>query len=165
MKVIGIDLSTKEKNQTGICIINRVVRFLKLKKDVEIINLIKNLKPDVVAIDAPLSLSKKSWRPCEIKLLKMGFRPLPLTMKNMRILAERAIRLKRMLGNFKVIEVFPRATEKILGIEKKKIQEMFFVKISEHQYDAYLCALTGKCFLENTYEIVGRKIVIPAKSL
>jgi predicted nuclease with RNAse H fold len=77
----------------------------------------------------------------------------------MLILVERGIKLAsklRELG-YKCIEVFPRATEKILGLKKER-------RVNKDKYDALLCALTGKYYLNGKYEAVGDEegqIVIP----
>ncbi len=76
------------------------------------------------------------------------------------MLTKRAIKLAsvfRRLG-FKVIEVFPRATERVLGLKKEK-------RVNKDKYDALLCALTGKYYLLGKYELIGDEkegIVIPS---
>lgn len=59
MKIVGIDLSGKETNPSGICVLNRDKITLKtLLSDEEILKEIKNIKPSLIAIDTPLSLPK-----------------------------------------------------------------------------------------------------------
>jgi predicted nuclease with RNAse H fold len=75
----------------------------------------------------------------------------------MRPLTERAMglvpELRARVGvRGQVIEVFARASEAILRIKR--------MKVSEHQWDAYLCALTGRAYLGGVYEDVDG-IILP----
>jgi hypothetical protein len=157
MKVIGIDLAGKEKNPTGFCVLTEKKTKTKvLFLDVEILEEIENERPDCIAIDAPFWLPRTGvWRPCDIKLLKRGFRPLSPVLPTMKLLTLRASKLVKTLikRNYKVIEVFPRATERILGLSKEP-------RKNEHEYDALLCALTAKAYLEGNYENLDG-IIIP----
>jgi predicted nuclease with RNAse H fold len=71
----------------------------------------------------------------------------------MQPLVERAmIIVKELRRNYRVIEVFTRATEGILGLSEKKTDE----------YDALLCALTGKYYFQGKFRQIGREeIVVP----
>ena len=61
MKIIGIDLAGSEKRKTGICVLNEKLEAncFCVFKDKEILDLIEKERPDLIAIDAPLSLPKK----------------------------------------------------------------------------------------------------------
>lgn len=70
-----------------------------------------------------------------------------------------------------VIEVFPTATAKILSVWEKdcrKTARKLEIKArNKHELDAYLCALTGKLWVEGKAIAVGDdegKIVIPSSS-
>lgn len=161
MRSVGIDLAGLEKNPTGFCILDfnkkeGIVTKI-LFTDNEIIKETRDAHPDIVCIDAPLSFPKSDYfRTSDILLRQKGFRPLSPMLPAMKVLTERGIGLQARLQQlgFKVIEVFPRATERILGLEKER-------RANEHKYDALLCALTGKFYLEGKYELVGGEIVIP----
>ncbi len=157
MKVVGIDLAGKFENPTGFCsLINSKAETKLLYKDEEIINEIEKIKPDCIAIDAPFWLPRfGAWRPCDEKLLRRGFRPLSPLLPTMRILALRASKLVKILRerNYKVIEVFSRASEEILGLSKEP-------RKNKDEYDALLCALTAKAYLEGNYEDLDG-IIIP----
>ena len=128
MIVIGIDLAGSEKRNTGICILNENLdaRCFVVHKDEEILDLIEKFKPDLIAIDAPLSLPKgrKSldrrgkihFRECDKKLFEFGIKFFPITLGPMRMLTKRGIKLRKILEKkgYKVIEVYPGATQDIL---------------------------------------------------
>ncbi len=159
-KIFGLDLASKEKNPTGICYYDKELNFSILYSNEEIIKYIKKVLPDLVVIDAPLSLEKLPFRDSERELIKRGFRPMPLTIKSIRELAERAIKIKEILEkDFKieVIETFPRAVEKILGYNFLTFKGYFR---SKHIYDAWLCYLTGLFYKIGKYENV-KGIVLP----
>jgi len=135
MIVIGIDLAGSEKRNTGICILNENLeaRCFVVHKDEEILNLIEKFKPDLIAIDAPLSLPKgrKSldrrekihFRECDKKLFELGIKFFPITLGPMRMLTKRGIKLRKILERkgYKVIEVYPGATQDILKIPRKSV--------------------------------------------
>jgi len=163
MKIIGIDLSGKDKNPTGFCVFlienesEKIEKLTLLCKDNEIIEEVKKENPCIICIDAPLSFPKSGYfRESDIELKKKGFKPLSPLFPGMKVLVERGIRLKQKFeeNGYKVIEVFPRATERILRLSKEK-------KTNQDLYDAFLCALTGKYYLKNQYEILGNEIIIP----
>ncbi|RLJ07257.1 MAG: hypothetical protein DRP12_02595 [Candidatus Aenigmatarchaeota archaeon] len=156
MKVIGIDLAGKPKNPTGVYILNKEKRGLVLYTDEEILEVVRRENPDLIAIDAPFQMPKSGWwRDSDLALKKAGFRPLSPKFPGMQPLVRRAERLLKLLKPYRVIEVFPRATEKILGLQKAE-------RANQHIYDAMLCALTGKAYLEGKYRALGKqRIIIP----
>lgn len=58
MKVVGVDLAGVEKNKTGFAILssNLHAATVNLHSDMEIVSKISDVKPILVAIDAPLGL-------------------------------------------------------------------------------------------------------------
>jgi len=191
MKIIGIDLAGSKKRKSGICILNEKLEAncFCLFKDKEILDLIEKEKPDLIAIDAPLSLPKGRrslkkrsnihFRECDKELFKLGIKFFPITLGPMRKLTERGIRLRRILEKkYKVIEVFPGATQDILkiprkqkGLKKLKIGlEKFKIKflkekLNGDELDGATCALTGFFFLKGKFLAIGDKkegqIIIP----
>jgi len=155
-KVIGIDLAAKERNPTGICILKEKVITKIVYKDEEILKTIEQEKPLVVVFDAPLSI-EIPFRECERELIKRGFHPLPLSLKSMQELAIRAQKLKEKI-EYVSIETFPRAVEKILNFSYEKFRKYFRTK---HEYDAWLCAIVGKCYLLEKYEDL-EGIILPS---
>jgi len=159
-KILGIDLAAKDKNPTGICYYNKKLYFSIVHKDEEIYKIVEELLPEVIVIDAPLSLEKVPFRDSERELLKRGFKPMPLTIKSIRELSERAIRIKEKIEKeygIKVLETFPRAVEKILGFNFHMFKGYFK---SKHIYDAWLCYLTGLFYKVGKYEDI-KGIILP----
>ncbi|MGC8747419.1 MAG: DUF429 domain-containing protein [Candidatus Kapaibacteriota bacterium] len=174
--VFGLDLSAKDVNPTGVCFLSgKFARTKVLKSDNEILEEIQVSNPNIIAIDAPLTLNN---RICDVLLKKYG--AMPLKLKSIMQLATRAVRLVNeletlILQDTKIIEVFPTATAKILsvyhrddGIKQQKIAEVlnieFNCKVSKDELDAFLCALTGWLFSANLTIDVGNeqgKITIP----
>jgi len=169
----GIDLAALEKNSTGAAIYDGSgFECSTLHEDREILGLIFRYRPSIVAIDAPLSLpfgrccfddeccGPRKIRVCDRMLISMGFRLFPPGFSFMKQLTLRGIRLREMLEveGFKVIEVHPRTSKRILRLEN------FGDAKNVHESDACAAALTaclygqGKC-----REITGPDgtIVIP----
>ncbi len=145
----GIDPAARERNITGIAIINEGrIEIYSAHRDDEIIKKIEKYEPSIVAIDAPMSLEDRN---VDIYLRKYG--ALSLKIPAMQELAKRGMRIKRILENkYKVIEVFPTATAKILGfydMKKKNMLSYFGEKFdiakvrNEHEVDAIIAAYTA----------------------
>ena len=168
LKILGIDLAGKSKNPTGICILKEDNIILKtVKEDKEILEIANTLKPDIIAIDAPIMHGKPKIRKVDRVLKK--YKAFPPTLPSMIPLTIRGSKLAAQLSKYyHVIEVFPTATVKILGIYHKNYKEttaILDVKVkNKHELDAYICYLTGKMFLEGKTETVGDetgKVIIP----
>jgi predicted nuclease with RNAse H fold len=190
MIVVGLDLAGVETRPTGFCLLKQMTAETRsLYTDTQILNAIEESKPDVVAVDAPLTLppGRKSieertgthLRPCDEELLRRRIRFFPVTLGPMRKLTTRGIALKMAVQvlNFKVIEVYPGGAQDILHIPRKQ-QGLEFLKrgleklglnglaenLSDHELDAATCAYVGKLFLEGkacTYGTEDYAIIMP----
>jgi len=182
MIVVGLDLAGVDTRETGFCVLEDMrARTSILHSDNEIIQRVKEAEPDVVAIDAPLSLppgrknieerTNVHLRECDKELLRRKIKFFPITLGPMRLLTKRGIRLKKILKKegFQVIEVYPGGAQDVWNIPRKqqgletlrKGLERLGVKglrkgMSDHELDAVSCALVGKLFLEEKYELLGR---------
>jgi len=192
MIIVGLDLAGSENRTSGFCILNEKLeaKTYLFYKDSEIINKIIETKPNIVAIDAPLSLpigrksleekSNVHLRECDKELLRMKIKFFPITLGPMRKLTERGIRLKKKLTefNFKIIEVFPGAAQDLLGIPRKNkglsqlkagLENIGIKGLKENmtgdELDAVTCALVGYYYLTNNYIEIGKKeegtIILP----
>jgi len=163
---VGIDLAGRPENPSGFCTMieedgNSSTETRLLFSDTDIFTEIEKIKPQCIAIDAPFWIPRSQmgivvpWRNSEQLLLKRGFRPLSPALPTMQQLAERAIRLVNDLRHkgYNVIETFPRAAEIILGLSKEP-------RKNQDEYDALLCALVAKCYLEKNFENLDG-VVIP----
>ena len=173
-KIIGIDLAGKPENPTGICFLNKNnLDFLTFFSDEEILDFVFKNNPDLIVIDAPLSLPKGRcclsneckcseigghFRAAEIEMRKYG-RTLPLTFRGMRMLTERAIKLaKNLKSEYEVLESHPRTIQKILGLQNTQKVEKYFPippDISEHELDALMLVITGIFYLKNNFTAFG----------
>jgi predicted nuclease with RNAse H fold len=171
---VGVDLAGTPKRQTGV---SRMTGDLyceacTVKEDEEIIKYVGESCPEVVAIDAPLSLPKnnQALRECERKLMKIGIRIFPPTFSGMRLLTERAIKLRERLEalGYRVIEVYPGGAQDFLGIPRKNMGLSLLreglLKIgvkglrgneTGDELDAVTCSFIGVLFLRRTYVEVG----------
>ncbi|WP_414470194.1 DUF429 domain-containing protein [Methanobacterium sp. ACI-7] len=183
-KIIGIDLAGKPKNPTGICFLEqKVINFKTLFSDEEILDFIFKFNPNLIVIDAPLSLPKGRcclsnkcncselgghFRAAEIEMRKYG-RTLPLTFRGMRSLTERGINLANKLrSSYKVIESHPRTIQKLLGFKNPEDVSKYYKiseGISEHELDAALLVLNGTFYLKGKFMEFGTKeegvIILP----
>jgi len=191
MSIIGLDLAGVETRPTGFCILeNMNVKTCVVYEDGEIIEKIRETKPRMVAIDAPLSLpaGRKSieqrtgthLRECDKELLRRRIKFFPVTLGPMRKLTSRGMRLRKILesAHFNVIEVYPGGAQDILriprkqrGLDKltsglKKLQiKGIDNTISADELDAITCAYVGKLYLEGkatTYGTDDQTIIMPS---
>ena len=171
MKIIGIDLAAKEKNPTGMALMDEEsIRCLTLYTNLEIFSQIASFQPSIIAIDAPLTLDVNRY--ADRYLRRYG--ALSLNLPSMRMLAERGLMISEYLKGkgFKVIEVFPTATAKILGFYRKnKVEMLSYFKDfkieggkNKHEVDALIAAYTGWLYTRGMCrEIDG--VVIPKENL
>ena len=174
MLTLGVDLAGSEKRPTGLCLLSQDMecRVWVVYGDEEIIKAAEESRPDVIAIDAPMYLPRgrrslherggPHFRECDLELRRMGIRFFPITLGPMRMLTERGMRLRKTLEGrgFRVIEVFPGATQDILGLPRKQHSLAGLVRglrrlglrcvnssTTGDEADAVTCALTGLLYL------------------
>lgn len=159
--ICGIDLAGLESNPTGICILDQNATFSTVYKDAEILSLVNDASPSLVAVDAPLSFHGEHFRDGDLELKKC-YPILPLTFKGMQSLTKRGINLTSSLP-FPVIEVYPYASKKVFRIANPCDLEKYGISTfpsNRHELDAAVAALTGKYFLQGKYKKYGTKDVI-----
>ncbi|RLG53209.1 MAG: DUF429 domain-containing protein [Thermoproteota archaeon] len=170
MKAAGIDLTGSESKATSIAIVSGgKIRLYRATADHEIIEVVSREKPDVIAIDAPLTKPHEGYlRKLERKAAKEGIKLLPPMLRGMRKLTERGVRLRRALEErgFNVIEVHPTSSRKILGISGSleeawknalgiaKVSTSPDIKPSRDDLDALLAAITGIYYLKGKYRSI-----------
>ena len=190
MIVVGLDLAGVETRPTGFCVLRDFrVETRLVCTDVEILSGVEAAVPQVVAIDAPLSLppgresiqqrTAVHLRECDEELLRRRIRFFPITLGPMRGLTVRGMNLKKALKSkgFTAIEVYPGGAQDVLGIPRKQrgldrlrsgLEGLGLngldSRMSDHELDAATCAYVGKLFLEGksvTYGSPERGIVMP----
>jgi predicted nuclease with RNAse H fold len=188
--IVGLDLAGVESRPTGLCILRDMEAETSLVyKDEEVLKIIMESKPKIVAIDAPLSLpsgresveqrTNVHLRECDKELLRRGIEFFPITLGPMRKLTNRGINLRRTLEkeHLRVIEVYPGGAQDILGIPRKQqgleklragLEKVGIMRLdhrmSDHELDAVTCALVGKLLLEGksiTYGTSEQALVMP----
>ncbi|HID93964.1 MAG TPA: DUF429 domain-containing protein [bacterium (Candidatus Stahlbacteria)] len=157
MAVVGLDLAALSKNPTGFCLVNKESITKLLYSDEEIINEIEKYNPNIVAIDAPLSLpkGKAKERNVEKQIRKLGIGILSPSLPAMRKLALRAISLKRKLNSkgITVIETFPYAVLQLNKLIAEKDAELKFN--TKHERDAHICALVAQAYVNGRAKKLG----------
>jgi predicted nuclease with RNAse H fold len=190
MLVVGLDLAGVESRPSGLCVLRDMKAETSLVySDDEVLKRIEEGEPEIVAIDAPLSLpagresieqrTNVHLRECDKELLRRGIKFFPVTLGPMRKLTSRGISLRRILENkrFRVIEVYPGGAQDVLGISRKQrgLDRLraglkkagvrgLNSRMSDHELDAVTCALVGKLYLEGksvTYGTSDQAIVMP----
>jgi predicted nuclease with RNAse H fold len=190
--VVGVDLAGSPRRNTGICLLRgmTVVSFATVHSDEDILVFIDRARPDLVAVDAPLSLppgrrsleerTGEHFRPCDRELLRRGIKFFPITLGPMRMLTARGIMLKEALAGRgrEVIEIYPGAAQDVWKIARKqgglsKLRrglEKLGLKglrkdMNGDELDAVTGALVGRLYLTGGAEVLGNfnegAIVIP----
>ncbi len=183
--VVGIDLAGVAANPTGWAMVkNKKIFTHRLYHDEEILKLSIGCKPDLIAVDAPLSLPKKGiMRKADREMRKRGYLVFPPRFPAMEKLTIRAIRIVQEITGrgFIVIEVHPTSTRKALKMsikDWKRIQTAFTCiglegalktrALTAHEIDAVTAALTGHLHLQRKTELIGDEeegyIVVPRES-
>lgn len=160
--VAGLDLAALENRKTGIAIIcdNKVEYINVLYRDEEIISKIIEYSVKVVAIDAPLSHAK-GYRKVDLKMKKLGFKVLPPGWRSMKLLVDRAIKLKSLLEDrgIEVIETHPLSALRSSGYSdiEQLINELGIAINIENKHllkikdviDAIIAAIVAKLYLKS----------------
>lgn len=187
--VVGIDLAGSPRRPTGVCILKgtKAKTHVALTDD-EILNAIHQARPDLVPIDAPLSLPKgrqtihdragEHLRECDRELQHRKIRFFPITLGPMRMLTERGLALKAEIEamGYQVVECYPGAAQDIWdiprqhhdlkgllqGLKKLGIRGLT-TKMTSDELDAVSAALVGRLFLLGKGEMLGGEngILIP----
>ena len=146
----------------------------------EILRSIGLAKPDLVTIDAPLSLpngrrtihdrSGEHFRDCDRELRRRGIRFFPITLGPMRMLTERGLALKpkiEMMG-YRTVECFPGGAQGVWGIPRQN-RDIAGLRVglgrlgvkgladatTSDELDAVTAALVGGWFLLGRGEVLG----------
>jgi predicted nuclease with RNAse H fold len=179
--VAGVDLAGVPHRPTGMCILEGLkANTTLLYSDEDILSSIQEEKPDLVAIDAPLTLppGRKSidertgthFRPCDEELKRRKIPFFPITLGPMRVLTKRGIKLREILEKkgFRVVEIYPGGAQDIWKIPRVKhslsglregLRKLGISGLkkesSDHELDAATGALVGLLFLQGKAEVYG----------
>ncbi len=192
--VMGVDLAGVPHRPTGMCLLKGLeAKTSILYSDDEILSIIKKEKPDLVAIDAPLTLPprRKSidertgshYRSCDEELRRRKIPFFPITLGPMRGLTKRGIKLREMLEKegLRVVEIYPGGAQDIWKIPRVKhslsglregLRKLGISGLkkesSGHELDAATGALVGLFFLQGKAEVYGDfksgAIIMPPQS-
>jgi predicted nuclease with RNAse H fold len=192
MVVVGLDLAGVETRPTGFCRLDGMqAQTLDLYTDKEIIEKTLEANPEMIGIDAPLSLPEgrvsledrngPHLRPCDRELIKTGVKIFPMTLGPMRKLTKRGIMLRQVFEQkgFRVLEVYPGGAQDVFGIPRKQrgldkllagLENLGITGLngglSDHELDAATAAYVCKLYLEDKCVEYGSGkeiIVMPKK--
>lgn len=177
---LGVDLAGSVRRCTGVATLDSAgnVKHAVVHADSEILEFVRREHPDVIVIDAPLSLPRGRisvdspapyhLRECDRVLLRRRIKFFPVTLGPMRLLTKRGMALAtRLSEEHLVFEGYPGASQDILGIPRKgkgleRLTEgirSLGVKIgsglSGDELDALTCAYVGLLYLEGRAELIG----------
>ncbi len=132
--MIGLDLAGSPRRDTGVCVFSgpRSLRTTVLHSDDEILGFVRSEHPDLVVIDAPLSLpwgrrtiddrTGPHFRECDRVLLRMRVPFFPITLGPMRMLTARGIAIASAIRGEgpEVLEGYPGGAQDLLGLPRKR---------------------------------------------
>jgi predicted nuclease with RNAse H fold len=169
--IAGVDLAARNDRPTGVavavcnrdCMLRTVIS--RPLTDDEILQLLERHGVRIAVIDAPLQLPRSGgYRAVERKFMSIGARLLPLTLKSMRMLALRGMRLANMLRSrgVEVYETHPRSVLLICRLEDAvALAERVGVKtylnsreIDRHAEDAIVALAVGVCVYRGCASLV-----------
>jgi predicted nuclease with RNAse H fold len=187
--VVGIDLAGSPRRPTGVCVLKGLKAQTQVAfSDEEILQSMEHVQPDLVPIDAPLSLprgrktiherSGEHFRDCDRELQRRGIRFFPITIGPMRMLTERGLSVKGKIEamGYRPVECFPGGAQDLWGIPRQHRDleglraglKGLGVKgltdsATRDELDAVTAALTGRWFLLGRGEMLGGEagIVMP----
>ncbi len=165
--VAGLDLAGSPRNPSGLAILSlqREVIVLKLLySDKEILDALAEHRPLVIAVDAPLSVPGEGLRRVDRKMISLGYRVLPPGWRSMRMLSERAVKLKDLIErnlNAVVIETHPLSALKSSSCSSidELIRELELTcnveSASVHEVDALISSLVALRYLSGMSLVIS----------
>lgn len=193
--VLGVDLAGSPSRPTGVCLLRALRAWTAVVYgDAQILELVSKSTPDIIAVDAPLTLPPgrasiedaggSHFRPCDEELRRRGIRFFPITLGPMRLLTARGIRLKHELesSGHRVIEVYPGGAQDVWDLPRQHrsrpglhrgLTRLGVTGVSRRatgdELDAATAALVGRRFLQRRAEVYGNwaegAIVMPRTRL
>lgn len=179
--VLGIDLAGSPRRPTGLCLLRGSRAHTQVAfSDEDILDRVRQARPDLIPIDAPLSLPRgrrtiheragEHFRDCDLELRRRGIRFFPITLGPMRMLTERGLALQatiRAMG-YRVIECYPGAAQDVwriprqhrglkelsAGLRKLGMRGLSQAATSD-ELDAATAALVGQWMLAGWGEMLG----------
>jgi len=183
MRVVGIDLTGSQGKPSGVACLEDSgrVQTVRLKTDLDIAAYVREMAPDLVSIDSPLSLPEdpeKIYRDCELELKRRGIGVYWCLLPSMKELTIRGISLTTRLRANKVvvIESYPGAAQDILNIPRKnkgidKLRSGLAdygidgnLDVTHDELDAITAAIVGVLYLKGDYEALGC-LILPKKAI
>ena len=169
MKVAGINLTTI-KDISSICLIeNQNLSTFSARTNEQILEVLNNSRPKVIAINAPLFL-KEEMRECEKEIVKSGFNFSLRDFSEREEIWGRAIRIKNVSERYaEVIETNSDVLRQIFKnieamIKKFNLNQMNLIR-NENEKIAILCAITALLYEKGEYQRFGREedgfIILP----
>lgn len=190
--VVGVDLAGSPRRPTGICVLRGTNAKTHIAfADEDILELIQRACPDLVPMDAPLTLpngrrtirerSGEHLRECDRELLRRKIRFFPITLGPMRMLTERGMMLKEKIAlmGYRAIECYPGAAQDVWRIPRQHhdlrgllrgLKQLglkgLTTKMTSDELDAVTAALVGRMFLMGRGEMLGGEdgILLPVPS-
>lgn len=179
--VVGVDLAGSPRRPTGVCVLRGTVARTRIAfADEEILKWIAQGRPDLVTIDAPLSLpagrttihdrAGPHFRQCDLELRRRGIRFFPITLGPMRMLTERGLQLKAQLEErgHRTVECYPGGAQDVWGLPRQHrdrpglrrgLEQLGVRGLTEtmtgDELDAVTAALVGRWYLRGRAEILG----------
>ena len=188
--VVGIDLAGSPKRPTGICVLRNLIAETHIMfSDDDILDFVREARPTLVPIDAPLSLPNgrrtihdragEHLRECDRELLRRGIRFFPITLGPMRMLTERGLALKKHLVSlgYQAVECYPGAAQDLWRIPRQHKDRLGLLNglrklglrglkktATSDELDAATAALVGRWSLLGQGLMLGGEtgILIPA---
>jgi hypothetical protein len=179
--VFGLDLAGSPRRPSGVCILRGLQAQAGIAfGDDEILERISQARPDLVPIDAPLSLppgrqtiherAGEHFRPCDLELRRRGIRFFPITLGPMRTLTERGMILKDKIEalGYPVVECYPGGAQDVWGLPRQSRDRQGLLSglqamgvrglewpLSGDELDAVSAALVGRWYLLGKGELLG----------
>ena len=179
--IIGLDLAGSPKRPTGFCLLRGLrAETRNLFSEEEILAAVGDVRPALVAIDAPLHLppgrssiherNDSHYRPCDLELRRLKIPFFPITLGPMRALTERGMRLRAELETkgTRTVEMYPGGAQDVWGLPRAARDRLGLRRglarlglkglrkdCSNHELDAATGALVGRLFLQGRAEVLG----------
>lgn len=164
--IAGIVLSDNEQLDSTMALLGDELKVYSLETNQEIVEKIKDLEPEIVAVNSAGEITREELSEEEEDLKEEGYSFTPSrteSKKVKRLQALKAVVNRTMLDSPEFIRFDPHITAEELAIDGDKALDAYGLEPSDinsaRQFDAVLGAITARFYQQEQYQDLG--VVVP----
>lgn len=164
--ISGVILSDNEQLESEISFLGDELKVFSLETNQEIVEKIKELEPEIVAVNSASEVTRTELSEQEEELKEEGYNFTPSrteSKKIKRLQALKAVLNRDMMDSPEFIRFDPQITADKLALDGDKALRAFGIDSSDidsaRQFDAVLGSITARFYQQNQFQDLG--VIVP----